>query len=481
MSSDQQAIKSDALKYLPVKVLPAISGLLTIYFLTRSLNTATYAVYSFLFAAVLLSIQLSAGWLNSAVIYFYPEAVQSNETDKLRSNVSLLQFYLFLVVAVVLGLVCYLGGIAFSLTIAGITVMFGQIFINLMYSFLQAERKVYYQLISTTIQSLFQIVFVFICYKFFPQNLLMIVSGIALSYVIALVYLRVFAMSLKMNRLKIDMEIAKKVLHYGLPICVWFFASQFYTIGDRILLKYFKIVEGVGNYTSFRDLAVGLSGFLTMPLLLAAHPVIMNMWKEGNQVRQIEQLMAQNIRILLLFLVTSCSFMFVAGEWLMVKLVSAEYLLEAPYMCIILMSIFIGAIGMYIHKALEVTHRTLLMGKIAVCIAISSFIINLWVLPRFGVNGAIIVNLACHICYLVVVYNFSYRILKPKVSFSFVLRIFAYALLVILLDQALLFGLKPYYTETFRFLYVILSCMLILYKSEDIRSLLAPIINRLAK
>jgi len=79
-----------------------------------------------------------------------------------------------------------------------------------------------------------------------------------------------------------DIVVCKKLIFYGLPICLWFFATQFFLVGDRILFKYFDIIDKVGNYASFRDLSVGLSGFITMPLLLATHPLIMQLWKKND-------------------------------------------------------------------------------------------------------------------------------------------------------------------------------------------------------
>ncbi|GAB3902917.1 hypothetical protein GCM10028826_01290 [Mucilaginibacter boryungensis] len=277
---------------------------------------------------------------------------------------------------------------------------------------------------------------------------------------------------------KFSAELAKKILLYGLPICVWFFASQFYTVGDRVLFKYFNVVQYVGNYASFRDLAVGLSGFLTMPLLLASHPIIITMWKNGDEKYKIEQLIEQNIRILILFFFVSFVLTILSGKWIMTTIVSVKYLLNTTLMCLVLLSIFIGTISMYIHKALEVTGKTLLMSKISICVAILSFVLNFVILPLYGVTGAVIVNLVCQVTYLIAVYYYSKSILKPKLKIKFIASVLLCVTVIFTIDLLLRKTLKNHYTNLYEFVYTCIMCLIFLSRSQDIKLLFAPLFKK---
>ena len=57
----------------------------------------------------------------------------------------------------------------------------------------------------------------------------------------------------------LDFSIGKRILFYGLPVCVWFFASQFYAIGDRILFKYFNIDDFAGRLVNYCEHVVKMS------------------------------------------------------------------------------------------------------------------------------------------------------------------------------------------------------------------------------
>ena len=64
-------LNKDIIRYIPVKILPAISGLMTVFFLTRFLSFRLYSDYTFLTASILLFTQLIAGWSNSSIIFFF--------------------------------------------------------------------------------------------------------------------------------------------------------------------------------------------------------------------------------------------------------------------------------------------------------------------------------------------------------------------------------------------------------------------------
>ena len=81
----------DALKYLPIKILPAASGLLTIFVLTKYLSTDNYINYTFLITTLLLINQLCGGWVNSSMMYFIPKSENVSEENKLINHVFIIE------------------------------------------------------------------------------------------------------------------------------------------------------------------------------------------------------------------------------------------------------------------------------------------------------------------------------------------------------------------------------------------------------
>ena len=435
-------LNKDLIRYIPVKILPALSGLMTIFFLTRFLPLKLYSDYTFLAASILLFIQLIAGWSNSSIIFFFNDFKDNRSLEHFKLNVIFFQLIIFILGTFGFMIVVYLGIKNYKLVTICLLLMFFQIILGLFYSFLQAEREIILQVKSTIIQSSIQFFGIIICFYYKIENLINIFLVISSSYFISILFL-FFTYHFKKDvnyfkiRSIIDFKIAKKLFKYGLPVCIWFFATQFYAIGDRILLKYFNINDLVGNYASFRDLSVGLSGFITMPLLMASHPIIMKMWKENVNIFEIELLLAKNIKLLITFFSIVFIGLFLVGDWVLSYIVGEKYLLDNNLMFFVLVSIFLGTVSIYLHKGLEVTGKTILMTKIALFVSICSFLLNYFLLPIYGVRAACIISLLSQFFYSILTYFFSKKIFKIKISYLFIFKNFGLVLLVFFLNYFL--------------------------------------------
>jgi O-antigen/teichoic acid export membrane protein len=417
-------LNKDILRYIPVKILPAISGLITVFFLTRVLSVNLYSDYTFLAASILLFIQLVAGWSNSSIIYFINDFKDIRSIEHFKINVIFFQLLICIIGSFGFIIVVYLAIKDYQLVILGLLLMFSQILLNLLYSFLQAERQIILQVKSSVIQSCIQIFGIFGCFYFKSENLINVFFVIFLSYFFSILFL-FFSYKFKsdINYFKIkhiiDFNIAKKLFKYGLPICVWFFATQFYSTGDRIILKYYNISKLVGNYAAFRDLSVGLSGFITMPLLLASHPIIMNLGKDRGNKYQVEIILVNNIKILITLFSIVFVGLFLIGDTILLWIVGDKYLLENYLMFLVLLSIFFGTISIYLQKGLEISGKTGLMAKIAIIISFLSLLLNITFLPIYGINGACIIALFSQIIYCIWIYCYSRSIFKLSISINF--------------------------------------------------------------
>lgn len=473
-------LNKDVLKYLPVKILPAFSGLLTIYFLTRTLSVHLYSNYVFITATILLFGQLISGWINSSVLFFFPDYVLNHKLDVLKMNVIVLQMLLFSIGAIGFAVSCYFGLKDFLMIILGLLLLLSQTFLNLLYSFLQAERRIFVQIRSTTIQSLIQIIGILICFLYWKENLYVVVGVLFLSYFVASNYVmysdKIYGMLFNSQSFSyLDFSIGKKILLYGLPVCVWFFASQFYAIGDRILFKYFNISYLVGNYASFRDLSVGLSGFITMPLLMASHPIIIQMWKKGIAKDEIGKVISQNIKLLISLFTPVFIGVFLVGDWVLTQVVGKKYLLDTNLMFLVLLSVFFGTVSMYLHKGLEVTGRTILMAKIALSVSALSLVMNLLLLPMYGVKAACVVSVFSQTLYCATVYWFSKKMIPIAIAYSFLIKNVFFVVAAYFIFNYDLF--KDSFLAL-RFALFLLSSIVVLLSSNEIRLMLTLIKNK---
>lgn len=406
----------DTLKYIPIKILPAFAGILTLFFLTKKglLNNSTYVDYTFIMATLLVITQIVSGWVNSSVLYYYSNYEEESAKNHFVFSISYLQLLFAIGGGLILFLIIFLSLHEALISVLIVFILLLQAFLNFNYSFFQAKREIKQQLIATLLQALFQICGVLICYRWFKGSLDFFIFFLFSSYFLTAVYLfltKKVVMQIRLQE-KIDFSYAKEILAYGLPICLWFFSTQVYQIGDRILFQFFHITKEVGNYVSFRDLSVGLSGFISMPLLFASHPLIMQLSKKPENKTIIEKMLRRNIFILTAIFVVAIVIIFFFGTSIIEKIVGSSYLLQPIFMVVVLATILLSVISIYLQKGIEANGKTFQMLKVSVIVAVIGVSLNLFFIRKYGVFSAIYIALMCQFLYCVGTYFYSRKTFK---------------------------------------------------------------------
>jgi len=474
----ERSLQREMIRYVPVKLMPAVFGLASIVVLTRALSPDQYGLYSVVITTVLLLVQLGGSWLYTAVLYVYPDYCPDRSEEFRRETTKIQALSAIPAAAVGYGTI-YLMTHRHLLALLGTTVLAGQLFQSLLLSFLQSTRKVTEQVLGIGIQSLFQ--FGFLCLVLYLANgkeaaaLLSVSVGYATG-ILALLWRRgnpgnAISPGFPLS----DRDLFRKLFEYGMPMCVWFFATQFYTIGDRLILKYFRAPADVGQYASFKDLSVGCAGFLTMPLLLASHPIIMAMWKKGCGKEDIEKLIARNIALLSLFFAPLLVLVDLCGPELIALALGPRYLLGKSVMLFIVLSVYIASLSMYVQKGLEVTGKTAVMAKVAVMIASFSLLANLVSIPRYGVLGASLVVVVSQLLYVGVLRGLTSDILIVRLPVSLAWKLVLWVAAVEFICRLLPyppFPAAPVSSLLHYRLAVIAAATLVLYvTAEEVRSL----------
>lgn len=411
-------LDKDLLIYFPVKVVPAITGFAAILILTHNMMPVEYGIYSVVMATVLLMNQMFGSWLSNAVLYVYPDHQNKNDHE-----FKLLTIRLQGISALVAVTIGYTAIILIThnnfLGLIGAFLILTQLFQSLMMTFLQSSRRVAGQAVSVIVQSLSQLLVLCVLIYLVKGKEVAAVSAV-LAGSIASISVLLFKTGIlsgeksTSNNMAVG-EVFRKLLRYGMPMCAWFFATQFYTIGDRILLKLLDSTSELGQYASFRDLATGCAGLLTMPLLMASHPIIMSMWKSNVDRSVIEQLMTRNLAILTILFVPIFVVIDLCGPELLVGLLGERYLLDRLTMILVVGSIFLGCLTMYVQKGLEVTGKTLQLAIVAIAAAVISFVGNMLVIPSYGVAGAAMIVVLVQGLYLLFVWYLVRNILNPTI------------------------------------------------------------------
>jgi O-antigen/teichoic acid export membrane protein len=474
----------DILRYYPIKLIPAVTGLFTILILTRNLAPDEYGTYSVVMATVLLISQIFGIWLSNAVLYVYPDYRQVNDFEFKVYTMGLQG------AAAILG-----GAIGYAailltthnhlLGLFGALIIISQLFQFLMMTFLQSSRIISGQTLSVIVQNMAQLTVLCVMIFVFKGKETAALTAVLVGYAtcIPLLILKLNIISCKKAaeaKLPV-MEIFRRLFSYGMPMCIWFFSIQFCIVGDRILLKLLGTTEGLGQYASFRDLATGCAGFFTMPLLMASHPIIMSMWKGGVDRSEIEKLMTRNLLLITIIFVPIFVAIDLCGSELIILILGQKYLLDNVTMLLVFASIFLGCLAMYVQKGMEVTGSTLRMAMIAFTAAVMSLAANTIVIPYYGVLGAAMIVVLVQTFYFIVVWLATRQTLRVLIPLSFLRNMALWVIGVELVSRGMssLFEWSGVFwaITPFRLIFIAVATVILYAVNDEVSSILGGIVQ----
>lgn len=441
-NDNDKAFIKDFLSYIPVKLVPAAIGFVNIIILMKLLPPSSYGIYSVVITINLLMVQISTSWLGQAIFYVYPDYYS---TRKSFFQGECLKLNLMAIIPIAL-----IGFIVItkmynnnSLAIIGIVSFVFLSFQSLIFALFQSSRNIVDQAIAAGGQSLSQLVLLYLLLFRNHGGERSALIAVAASYGVSLTLLIIRgkgrAFSPKINLSLPDREFTKKLLSFGGPMCIWFFANYFYTFGDRIILNQMTNSIAVGQYSAFRDLCTGMAGFLTMPLLMSSHPLFMAMKKNNCKRSEIESMIKMNISRVLMLFIPFFVIMKKFGFILINHFTKSSYKLSDLVMILIITSILLGSISMYVHKGLEITGQTSTIARIAIIVALFSLAANMIMAKLFTVVGVALVGVASQILYIALVYYNVRNLIRPKIDILTIMRLSIWFILVEFICKLLLF------------------------------------------
>ncbi len=412
----------DLIYYLPSKIIPALFGFLLIIVLTHSLAPSGYGRYAFFLALVRLMDTLLFSWLRQSILRYLQEYNAKGLGAEFERDVSSLFLVVLGIEAVVSLAMIPVMRISFDDALLIIGLFFPITTFGYLSTFCQAKRLSAFYSVSSVIQSgvqmLWVICFVYIARKGYQFALL----AIGVGYLSGVIYLIVkgvrpgkFALHFFFSKVKRGLY--KALFAYGLPMAGWLLAFQLIFQSNRIFLEKFRSATEVGLFASAYDLINGSLSLLMTPFLLATHPVVMQLWAKDRDKIGIERLLERVSRYLLLFFVPVFFFILVFQEKTFAVL-GKGYGVVGWVVPIMVLSSFIAQFSMYTHKGLEVMGRTKTMLTVGVMTVFFHIVLSFIFVKDYGYPACAVISLASYLFYIVIIYGFSKRYIRLRISCS---------------------------------------------------------------
>jgi O-antigen/teichoic acid export membrane protein len=410
---------------IAMTLLGAIASYLFRLVLARNLTVSEYGLFYSVYAIVYMFFVLRDFGSGSAVIKYIPEYIAKKQFANLKTGISLASL-MTLVSSAVMFFLCFL----FSKIIASNyvhepnQVMF-VILIGVMFFFLSFDALI------TNILAGFQNYTLYAVAQFLRQALPLffisllllidknayyaayatILSSIVLLFVFGIFILgKIRKFKDKQSKIVDKKSIFKNILYFGIPITLVGISGMFLQFTDTILITFFLGTEKSGIYNAALPVS-NILIFLSSAVVAITMPLASELWTKKLKKRLGDGLTffyKYSVFILLPFVLVVAVF----ADVIISLLFTQKYVTAAPALRILIVGSFFFFIALINFSVISGIGRPKSTATITIIGAIINVVLNLILIPLFGISGAAVATSAGYFIMMV----FSFNSLKKRVK-----------------------------------------------------------------
>lgn len=384
---------TDALKYFPVRLVPALTALVTVPVFSRLIERADYGNFYLVNSAVSLTATFATAWLNASIVRFYWAEEREGRLDEYVSTVVWLSFAVLLAGAAVLGTVFVLLRSVFPETLqrlvpialAGlVTGQFVTVMQQLLRAANRASRFAILSVVSNLIATALAVYFVAVSHWGSLGILAGVVAGNALMLPLALLYARAEG---SVSVRHFSTGTAKQFATYGIPMIPAAISSWTLILSDRYIIGLTRSASDLGLYGTAYNLGDKLMGLITAPLLIAIGPVLIQTFeKEGPKLAQ--QVQTQLTRYFAMVTVPLVFGLIVVAKSFMQVFVGPLYRSAYGILPIVAAGVMLYGVSQIAGNGLALHKKTVIMMQNTVIAAAVQVTLNLLLVPMYGYRVA---------------------------------------------------------------------------------------------
>lgn len=384
-----------AISYLPASVLPSLLSLCAVYVFTRSFSLEKYGVYSLVLSITTPATVILTEWIAQPTNRYFAEYEAAERSLDLVCVVEQAFIRMFIVTTVLSAILLavdlrveYLG--LYALAGAYVLVV-SRVFIAIGQPFLTAAMRPKLYTRVTVLSSATSVALSLGLVALFGSHVACILWGGALSNLVVVPLisrwtgLRFAVLPVQLTGLKREMML--KLRGYGLPLVVWFVSAALLYSEDRYILAIFRGTAEVALYSvNYNFLAIA-SGILIVPVTTALGPVLYSRWsmKDVAAAQRTLSAMTEVFGFIAAFLFGG---VVASGDAWTHVLFGRAFWTGLPLLIPILGGRLLWGVSMLGQKGFELDGKTRNMAAAAAAAAVVNVMLNLVLVPRFGVIGS---------------------------------------------------------------------------------------------
>ncbi len=381
--------------YLFSRGVPGLISFATIIVYTRLLSPEAYGQYALVVTGAILVNAILYQWLSSSLVRFLPQYL-GNEADLLAAILGAFISVSFLVVVVgaLLAMVwrdsVWGGMIAIGILLVLVQAWFS-INLEIVRSRLAPVRYGIVSMLRAVLALGLGIVLVLWGYEVYGALI-----GLLIGFLVAGIWSS-WGQWITFKKWRLNRELVKKLLSYGLPLTASFALSVVISSTDRFMLAGIISESATGLYAASQGLAYQAVVVPMTMVNLAAYPIILRALVDSGPDAARVQLWKNSILLLGIGLPVATVFIIFAPNIAKI-LLGKEFQVAGneliPWFAI--SALLAGARAYYFDLAFYLGKRTSIQIVVMGSAAFLNVLLNLWLIPIYGLLGAVYATVSAH-------------------------------------------------------------------------------------
>jgi len=268
------------------------------------------------------------------------------------------------------------------------------------------EQSAYYTVVST-----FRVIIITLLTIYVVAFRNMGIEGILFSAAFGefLVIILLLTKMIPLMNTRFDKEILRSALKFGLPLVFSSLGFMLLNLSDRFLIKFILGSEALAPYGLAYRVAGVLNMFLILPFNLSLLPVAYKIYGQKDDARYYSKIMTYSTFIFVWGFIFLSLF---SKEIILIFTDKIEYFFSFIFVPIILISYVFSGMRLTASLGMMLTKNTKPIALITISSAFLNIILNLLLLPIFGVIAAAINTLVAFLFFYVLSNKYSDKYFK---------------------------------------------------------------------
>jgi O-antigen/teichoic acid export membrane protein len=212
-----------------------------------------------------------------------------------------------------------------------------------------------------------------------------------------------------------DGKLFRTALAFGIPLVGWELAAVILDSGDRILVHHYLGPEALGYYSCAYNITNYIAMFMMSPLNLAVVPIYMKMW-DARGPRETAAFLSKVLDNFVMAVMCVLAGVAVTAHSAVIVLGSQKLKQAAPLLPVLVLGVMLYTMHIFFAAGLIIQKKTITMLKIVASSAALNIALNIWLIPRMGLQGAAVSTLVSYAVFLAFIARASRSVMPLRVD-----------------------------------------------------------------